>query len=131
MKERLFILIATLCIAVSCGTKVEPELFSVVDVTVATEDGAAVVSMTVSPSLEGNQFKNLNTGMNYTMPQFADNHCRMRVQKGVYVIGFDGVATLPGGVRSRVRHYSHIEPVNAVNLLNASETITLDLIYLD
>lgn len=131
MKERLFILICTLFCAMSCGTKTEPEMFSVVDVVLSTEDGASVVSMTVSPSIEGNQFRNLNTGINYTIPQFSDNHCSMRVQKGVYVIGFDGVATLSGGVKRRVRHYSHIEPVNALNLLNASETITLDLIYLD
>ncbi|MBR1887455.1 MAG: hypothetical protein IJ813_03195 [Bacteroidales bacterium] len=131
MKTRFFILIAALCLACSCGTKVEPELFSVVEVNLATEDGEPVVSMTVSPSLEGNQFKNLNTGINYSFPQFQNSHCTMRVQKGVYVIGFDGVASLPGGVRRRVRHYSHIDPVNAVNLLDASETITLDLIYLD
>lgn len=63
MKKLLVIL---LCFAaVSCGTKVEPELFSVVTINLSTEDGARVVSMVVSSSMEGNQFRNLNTGINY------------------------------------------------------------------
>lgn len=129
MKKLLVIL---LCFAaVSCGTKVEPELFSVVTINLSTEDGARVVSMVVSPSMEGNQFRNLNTGINYAYPRFQDNYCTMKVQKGVYVIGFDGEATFTGGIKRRVRHYSHVDPVNAVNLLNATETLTLNLIYLD
>lgn len=126
----LYYLVAALSV-LSCGTKVEPELFCELTLSLATEDGARVASMTVSSSLEGNQCRNLNTGMNYTYPVFKDNEALLRVQKGVYLLSFDAVATLEDGSTRSVRHYGHADPQNAVNLLSGRETLTLELVYLD
>ena len=114
----------------ACSGKVEPELFSSVEIALSTPDGMGVKSMSIDPSLPGNKFLNLNTGINYPFPEFKDGKASMKVQKGVYSIAFDGKAVLEDGQARTLRSYSHSDPVKAVNLLSGTETLTLDVIYL-
>jgi len=129
MKKALTILLILTAFS-ACSGKVEPELFSSVEITLSTPDGAAVKSMTVDPSLPGNKFLNLNTGINYPFPEFKDGKASLKVQKGVYSIAFDGKAVMEDGASRSLRSYSHSDPVKALNLLSGTESITLDVIYL-
>ncbi len=114
----------------ACSGKVEPELFSSVEIALSTPDGMGVKSMTVDPSLPGNKFLNLNTGINYPFPEFEDGKASMKVQKGVYSVAFDGKAVMEDGSSRTLRSYAHSDPVKAVNLVSGTETLVLDVIYL-
>lgn len=127
MKKSIVILLLALT---ACSGKVEPEIFSTVEIVLSTPDGRGVKSMTVDPSLPGNKFLNLNTGINYPYPDFKDGKATLKVQKGVYSIAFDGKAVMEDGVSRTLRSYSHSDPVKALNLLSGTESITLDVIYL-
>lgn len=127
MKKALVILLFALS---ACSGKVEPEIFSTVEIVLSTPDGRGVKSMTVDPSLPGNKLLNLNTGINYPYPDFKDGKATIKVQKGVYSIAFDGKAVMEDGSARTLRSFSHSDPVKAVNLISGSETLTLDVIYL-
>jgi PTS system galactitol-specific IIC component len=93
MKKALTILLILTAFS-ACSGKVEPELFSSVEITLSTPDGAAVKSMTVDPSLPGNKFLPLASlaGMFYLFP------CVLPITKGnvpkTFVIGL--VALIAG-----------------------------------
>lgn len=127
MKKALVIFLLALT---ACSGKVEPELFSTVEIVLSTPDGKDVKSMTVDPSLPGNKFLNLNTGINYPFPEFEDGKASMKVQKGVYSVAFDGKAVMEDGSSRTLRSYAHSDPVKAVNLVSGTETLVLDVIYL-
>lgn len=114
----------------ACSGKVEPELFSSVEIALSTPDGMGVKSMSIDPSLPGNKFLNLNTGINYPFPEFKDGKASMKVQKGVYSVAFDGKAVMEDGSSRTLRSYAHSDPVKAVNLVSGTETLVLDVIYL-
>lgn len=127
MKKALVILLLALT---ACSGKVEPELFTDVEMTLSTPNGLGVKSMTVSRTLAGNKFLNLNTGINYPFPEFKNGKATIRVQKGVYNIAFDAQAVMEDGTLRTLRSYEYTDPVKAVNFLSAKETIVLEVIYL-
>lgn len=129
MKKTLFIacLLALLC---GCSKPVEQNLYSQVTLQLELPDGRQAVSVTVDPALPGNQFRNLNTGINYPYPTFVNNQGRLQVQKGVYVIAFDGEALFADGSRARVRFSSWGSPSTAVNLMGDTESLQLKLTLL-
>lgn len=90
-------------------------------------DGLRAVSVTVDPSLPGNQLRNLNTGINYPYPVFVNNSGELQVQKGVYVMAFDGEALFADGTRSTVRFSAWGTPATAVNLMGDTEVLHLKL----
>lgn len=119
-----------LLILSACSGRVEPVLFTEVEMVLATPDGLGVRSMTVDPQLPGNKFLNLNTGRNYPYPAFADGKALLTVQKGVYTLAFDGKAEMEDGTTRTLRSYAHADPIKAVNLVSGRETLVLDVIYL-
>ncbi len=127
MKKALVILLLALT---ACSGKLEQEMFTEVEMVLSTPDGKGVQSMTVSSSLKGNKFLNLNTGINYPFPEFKDGKATIKVQKGVYNIAFDGKAVMEDGSSCTLRSYEYTDPVKAVNFLSANESITLEVIYL-
>jgi len=72
-------------------------------------------------------FRNLNTGIDYTFPVFVNNTCTMQVQKGVYMIAFDGQVMFQDGNLANVRFTAWKNPINAVSLLKDNETLEIEL----
>ena len=58
---------------------------------------------------------------------FVNNRGTVRVQKGVYLISFDAVATFSDGSVARVRSSEHANAERAVNLLGDVEAVVLNL----
>lgn len=118
---------ASVCIA-SCG-KAGEDMYSVVTLkAVAGEIG--LVAIRVDNSLDGNFFRNLNTGEEYEYPLFTNGSCTLRVLKGVYIFAFDGSATLSDGTVKKVRCYAHRSPNDSVNILEDELTLEFDLLML-
>ena len=128
MRKTVFaILLSCLICTVCCTPSLEKNVMCTVLLRVSLPTGEDVVTLDVDPSLSGNIFFNMNTGINYPFPQFQNNSCVMEVQKGVYQISFEGVATLPDGSRRNVRFTRWSDPVNAVNLLQDTEMLEMEL----
>ena len=118
---------AALAVLCSCTKPVEENIFCTVTMHASLPDGRQIVSMTIDPSLPGNMFRNLNTGIDYTFPVFVNNACTMQVQKGVYMIAFDGQVMFQDGSLANVRFTAWKNPINAVSLLNDTETLEIEL----
>ena len=112
----------------SCGAE-KDSICSSVELRAVCKD-AEFVSIKVDNSLQGNFFRNLNTGMEYDYPLFIGGHCSLKVLKGVYIFAFDGVGTCPDGSTRKVRCYSHRSPNDSVNILEDSCEIEFDLMLL-
>lgn len=112
----------------SCGAE-KDSIYSSVELRAVCKD-AEFVSIKVDNSLQGNFFRNLNTGMEYDYPLFIGGRCSLNVLKGVYIFAFDGVGTCPDGSTRKVRCYSHRSPNDSVNILEDSSEIEFDLMLL-
>ena len=119
--------LAVLC---SCTKDVEENILCTVTLHASLPDGSQIVSMTVDPTMPGNMFRNLNTGINYTFPVFVNNACSLQVQKGVYLIAFDAQAMLKDGSMRNVRFTAWKNPLSAVSLLKDTELLEIELILL-
>lgn len=120
-----FALILSLLVLVSCSRQ---NLFC--RVTLQVDSAQPVVALTVDNSLEGNYFRNLNTGETYSFPVFVNGKCELQVLKGVYVLAFDGVASGADGTARRVRSAQYATMLDAVTLTADEATVTLKLLEL-
>lgn len=130
MRRSVFVLaviVVSACL-VSCG-KASEDIYSLVTLKASAGD-VSLVAIKVDNALEGNFFRNLNTGEEYEYPLFTNGSCTLRVLKGVYVFAFDGSATLPDGTIRRVRCYAHRSPNDSVNILWDETTLEFDLLLL-
>lgn len=118
-------LILSLLVLVSCSRQ---NLFC--RVTLQVESEQPIVALTVDNSLEGNYFRNLNTGETYSFPVFVNGKCELQVLKGVYVLAFDGVAAGADGTARRVRSAQYATMLDAVTLTADDATVTLKLLEL-
>lgn len=125
--KKVFIL-SVLILLCGCTKTVEQKYMCVVTLQAELSDGRVPVSITVDPTLPGNQFYNLNTGMNYNLPTLVNNTGLMEVQKGVYMVAFDGDALFSDGSHATVRFTQWGTPSTAINLMEDSQVITLKLI---
>ena len=129
--RRLVFVLAALAVSaclVSCG-KASEDIYSVVTLKAYAGD-VTLVTIKVDKAIEGNFFRNLNTGEEYEYPLFTNGSCTFRVLKGVYIFAFDGNATLPDGTVRKVRCYAHRSPNDSVNILGDEITIKFDLLLL-
>lgn len=129
--RRLFFVLTALAASLflaSCG-KGSEDIYSVVKLKASAGD-VELVTIKVDNSVEGNYFRNLNTGEDYEYPLFTNGSCTLRVLKGVYIFAFDGTATMPDGTTRRVRCYSHRSPNDSVNILDDELTLEFDLLLL-
>ena len=126
MKKILAIIVAFAAIC-SCTKATEENIFCNVTLHAFLPDGRQIVSLTVDPSLPGNIFKNMNTGINYQYPVFVNNECTMQVQKGVYMIAFDAQAMFIDGSVSTVRFTAWKNPISAITLLRDEERLEIEL----
>ena len=120
-----FALILPLLVLVSCSRQ---NLFC--RVTLQVDSAQPVVALTVDNSLEGNYFRNLNTGETYPFPVFVNGKCELQVLKGVYVLAFDGLAAYADGTARRVRSAQYATMLDAVTLTADEATVTLKLLEL-
>lgn len=120
----------SLVVAAGCSKSVEDNIYCDVTLQLSLLGGKEVASMTVNPDLRGNMFKNINTGINYTYPEFVGDVCKMTVQKGVYMIAFDGDVVYSDGTSGLVRFTGYNSLSKVRNLLEDEETLELSVIVL-
>ena len=126
-KLLIFSLLAVLC---SCTKPAVDNLYCQLSLQATLPDGRQAVSITVDPALPGNQLRNLNTGISYPFPTFVNNLGSLQVQKGVYVISFDGDALFADGSHATVRFSAYGTPATAVNLMGDTEVLDIKLTIL-
>ncbi len=122
-----YTLMASVLLLTACGKNTDQNLFSTVTLHAVLPDAGNMVSIRIDPSLKGNFFRNVNTGENYEYPLFVNGYCTVQVQKGVYMLGFDGKATFADGTEKNVRCSRYSSATSAVNLLEDVETVELTL----
>ena len=128
MKRILNILLLLVCMA--CTKNAGQEIYCDLTLELSLPSGAQIAALTVDNAGAGNYFRNLNTGEEYDFPVFVNGKCRMRVLKGVYVLGFDALAGLADGTGLRVRSAEHTTMLYAVSLVEDTDTVTLNLLEL-
>lgn len=129
MRHKLLIL-SLLALLGGCTKPALDNLFCQLSLQAALPDARQAVSITVDPALPGNQLRNLNTGMAYPFPTFVNNLGQLQVQKGVYVISFDGDALFADGSHAKVRFSGYGTPATAVNILEDDQVVELKLTVL-
>lgn len=129
MKKGWIIIFFALLVT-GCSRDVEESIWCEVNLEARLPDGRAVETLIIPQNIDGNLFKNLNTGINYRYPVLRDGQGHLTVQKGVYLLRFDGVADLSDGTSASVRFTRWGTPYSAINLLGDTENLTLELTVL-
>ncbi len=129
MRYKLLI-VSLLALLGGCTKPAVDKLHCQLSLQAVLPDGRQAVSIAVDPALPGNQLRNLNTGMSYPFPTFVNNQARLQIQKGVYVISFDGDALFADGSRATVRFSAFGMPATAVNILEDDQVLELILTVL-
>ncbi len=109
------------------GCEKEPQLFCDLTLHLVQPEGIQAVTVQVDNSLKGNVLRNYNTGQDYEYPTFINGTATLRVLKGVYLISFDGKATLSDGSVRTVRFSGYNAPDKAVSLLDDRMTLELEV----
>ena len=129
MRYKLLI-VSLLALLGGCTKPAVDKLHCQLSLQAVLPDGRQAVSIAVDPALPGNQLRNLNTGISYPFPTFVNNLGSLQVQKGVYVISFDGDALFADGSHATVRFSAYGTPATAVNLMGDTEVLDLKLTIL-
>lgn len=124
-------IIVSLLFLTSCNMPGREDIFTDVSLKAILPDGRNAVLITVDGDENVSFFRNINTRENYPYPRFTNCMASMKVQKGVYILGFDGTADFGDDTVRRVRCSRHRQPSDAVNLMNSDEILTLELTYLN
>ena len=126
------ILAAALCAVTFSGCTEYDDAGLFTSLTLETElpDGAEAVLVTADNSLKGTFIRNVNTLQSFDYPAFVGGRCTLRIPRGVYMLSFDGTATLDDGSKVKVRYAGNNTYESAVTLLDASETLVLKLTVL-
>ena len=128
MKKTLILCCFVLLTA--CTKAVEEKMMCTLALQAELPDMRVPVSITVDPTLPGNQFRNLNTGQSYPFPTFVNNKGAMEVLKGVYQVAFDGEALFQDGSRATVRFTEWSTPSSAITLMEDRQEIVLKLMVI-
>ena len=100
------------------GCSKERQVFCDLTLRLVQPDGLQAVTVRIDNTLPGNVLRNYNTGQNYDFPLFL---------KGVYLIAFDGVATLSDGSVRTFRFSGYNAPDKAVSILDDVQTVELEV----
>ena len=125
----MLLLTAILSLA-SCEVDGGENIYSEVDFSVRLPDDARIAVLRIDYTLAGTFLRNINTRYEYTLPVFIDSRCHIKVRKGIYVLSFDGDATLADGTVRRVRFAGHSVNRDALSLTSDHESVLLNLAYL-
>lgn len=127
MRKSLVVILLSLLTLSSCVKNADQGLMCEVTLTAQMPDGTQIVAMSVDMSVKGNYFRNYNTKREYAIPTFVNGSCRLRVLKGLYVIGFDAVAECSDSSDRKVRCTSMSSPDDAAQLTDDAMTVELEL----
>ncbi len=125
----IYLIFIVLLTFTSCNDESTQSLFSQVTFRAELPDGRKIVRMEVDKTLPSTYLRNLNSYTNYEFPLFVNNQGTTRLQKGIYLISFDAIATFEDGTTARVRSSQYSNAENALPLLNDNENIPL-ILYL-
>lgn len=126
------ILAAALCAVMFSGCTKYDDAGLFTSLTLETElpDGAKAVLVTADNSLKGTFIRNVNTLQSFDYPAFVNGRCTLRIPRGVYMLSFDGTATLDDGSKIKVRYAGNNTYESAVTLLEENEKMVLKLTVL-
>ena len=126
------ILAAALCAVMFSGCTKYDDAGLFTSLTLETElpDGAKAVLVTADNSLKGTFIRNVNTLQSFDYPAFVNGSCTLRIPRGVYMLSFDGTATLDDGSKIKVRYAGNNTYDSAVTLLEENEKMVLKLTVL-
>ena len=109
------------------GCSKERQVFCDLTLRLVQPDDLQAVTVRTDNTLPGNVLRNYNTGQNYDFPLFVNGAANLRVLKGVYLIAFDGVATLSDGSVRTFRFSGYNAPDKAVSILDDVQTVELEV----
>ena len=133
IKEYLRYIFVALVFAVplsGCTKYDDANLFTSLTLETELPDGVKAVLVTADNSLKGTFIRNVNTMQRFDYPTFVKGRCTVRIPRGVYMLSFDGTATLDDGSKIKVRYAGNNTYESAVTLLDASEKMVLKLTVL-
>lgn len=114
----------------ACTEYDDAALFTSLTLETELPDGAKAVLVTADNSLRGTFIRNVNTLQTFDYPAFVGGRCTVRIPRGVYMLSFDGTAVLEDGSKLKVRYAGNNTYESAVTLLDANETMILELTVL-
>lgn len=114
----------------SCKVDGGENIYSEVDFSACLPDNAQIAVLRIDYTLAGSFLRNINTDYEYTLPAFINGSCHIKLRKGIYLLSFDGDATLADGTVRRVRFAGHSVNRDALPLTGDHETVLLNLAYL-
>ena len=128
----LYILAVSVCAVMFSGCTEYDDAGLFTSLTLETElpDGAKAVLVTADNSLKGTFIRNVNTLQSFDYPAFVNGRCTLRIPRGVYMLSFDGTATLDDGSKIKVRYAGNNTYESAVTLLEENEKMVLKLTVL-
>ncbi|MCD8386468.1 MAG: hypothetical protein LUD17_06190 [Bacteroidales bacterium] len=113
-----------------CDVDHDENIYCEAEIALQLPDNAQIALLRPDTDLEGTFFRNLNTQIEYTIPTFVNNRATARVQKGIYLIAFEGEAVMADGTVRSVRLADYSVTREAIYLLGDYESVTLNLSYL-
>ncbi len=128
MRQTRLLYILIMCIfCFGCSSDEPEEICCTAELTVQLPTNDLIVLLRPDYTTDATFMRNINTGREYTIPTFVNNRTEVRVQKGVYILAFDGDATMADGTVRRVRCTGYSVMRESVKLLGDSESLTLTL----
>lgn len=106
------------------------DIYADVEMLLATPDGELIQIVRPDNGQPTTFLRDINNNRVYPIPSFIDNRATVRVEKGVYVMAFDGEAVMPDGSVRRVRMTGHSVMKDALTFNDANVTVTLNVFFL-
>ena len=106
------------------------DIYADVEMLLAAPDGELIQIVRPDNGQATTFLRDINNNRVYAIPSFIDNRATVRVEKGVYVMAFDGEAVMPDGTVRRVRMTGHSVIKDALTFNEAKVTITLNIFFL-
>lgn len=122
-------IILSLC-GVSCLKNPGQDIYTTINFELKMPGGENILKMEIDKSVEGNFFRNFNTGQDMDFPVFVNGKGTIQTIKGLYLIAFDSEALLTDGTTKKVRFTGHNSPDKALSLLQDEEYVELKLTVL-
>lgn len=127
---KIFLCLVSVAGFSACSDDNPDNNYTNVEMKVALPSGEQIVLLTPDNGNAGTFLRNVNNYFEYEIPVFVDNRATMRIEKGVYIMAFDGSATMADGTIRRVRMTAHSVMRDAIELTSDNESITLPLSFL-
>ena len=111
-------------------TDAPDDIFTNVEMIIEAPDGEMLTMVRPDNGQPSTFLRDINNNRQYPIPLFVDNRAQLRMERGIYVMAFDGDAVLPDGTTRRVRMSGHSVMRDAIILNKPSETITIKVSFI-